>query len=239
MNIGKNYRQALGESSFFRTKLFSLKTIINLSLCYVMIVILSNVTIRYLSKLVGYNPPTYWPISIFSLRLLPTVKQFLLALAIFILFHFIIKKLLVNTRLYLIITSGIILILLTNLLQGWSGLVTPIAGGGVKGIQYYHDAIKISNPLYFLSHFEELQPNLLVHSQTHPPGAVLLFYLMYRSLKKPELMVITIIFVSVVLSVYFLKNILAEEFDNNISNYVSFLFLLIPSIQIYYLHWMH
>src|SRR5659263_18649 len=79
-----------------------------------------------------------------------------------------------------------------------------------------------------------MQPHLLVHARTHPPGAILIIYLLLKILGSPALISIMIGIISVTLSTFFLYNILSIEFKEEISKYVTFLFILIPSIQIFY-----
>ncbi len=71
---------------------------------------------------------------------------------------------------------GLILIVLGNLEQGGfhAGLIAPL--NAFPG-QYYHDAVKITSWTQWLRDFNANQPGLFIHSQTHPPLAVLVHYL--------------------------------------------------------------
>lgn len=67
---------------------------------------------------------------------------------------------------------GLWLLLFGNLVQGgyYQGFIAPFEW---EGTEYYHDAIKIGNWRSWLSDFNTIQPDLLDHSRTHPPFAVL------------------------------------------------------------------
>lgn len=211
------------------------KNIFIISLSFVAIIAFSNFIVSFYSKFVKISYPFCWPIGVFEHRM-PSWKHLLVAITVLVIFGFIINYLArIKYKIPYVIFAAIILVLGTNLIQGWRGYIDPIVGGGEGGIEYYHDAIKIKNVYYFLSHFEQLQPSLLCHSAFHPPGAVLTIYLLLKILVKPVLLSVTIAIVSVSLSVFFLYKILLNEFEDEASKYASFLFILIPSVQIYYL----
>jgi hypothetical protein len=127
---------------------------------------------------------------------------------------------------------GLVAILLTNLSHGWElGVVTPI--GGVPEI--LTDAMAITNPLSFITNFNNLQPGLSLHAQTQPPGATLAIYVFYSFLGDAGLVSIGIFLVSALFSVFFIRGIFTRLFDQATSGYISLLFLLLPAVQVYYL----
>lgn len=71
--------------------------------------------------------------------------------------------------------AGLALTVFGNLIQGG---VDPAfyAPFYHHGIQYYHDALKIESWRAWLADFNAMQPELLMHSRTHPPFAVLFHY---------------------------------------------------------------
>jgi len=104
----------------------------------------------------------------------------------------------------LVILFGVALVLSTNLLHGWeTGFITPIAGGGNDGLQYFHDAVKVHNWNDFIRDYNKLQPQLLTHTRTHPPGALVVFGIMIELFKKPGHISLFIAVVSVSLSTLF------------------------------------
>lgn len=217
-------------------RILSYKNILLLGTSFITIMLFSNFLIKSLCKKINIpNCPNYWPISVFWLRI-PTWKHLLVAAIVLFIFFLTVRYLSkIKYKITYVIFFGIILVIGTNLIQGWRmGFVIPITTGGETGIQYYHDAIKIKDPLFFLSHFNQVQPKLLCHSRAHPPGAVLLIYLLLKLLVSPGLISIFISIVSTSLSVFFLYRILSTEFEEATSKYTTFLFILIPSIQIYY-----
>jgi len=120
----------------------------------------------------------------------------------------------------------------SNFIQGWNfGFIRPIVGPD----EYYSDAIKIINPGAFLSGFMRLQPYLLIHSRSHPPGAVLLIYFLVRYLGSPAAAPGAIAIFSTIITSVFFYRLLKSEKTKELSGFLTLLLLLVPSIQIYYL----
>ena len=79
-----------------------------------------------------------------------------------------------------IILAGFVLVLGTSVIQGPTyGLVGPMRGPA-QHLQYLHDAEQVTSAGEFVREFHEQQPCLSVHSRTHPPGAVLLYYALLK-----------------------------------------------------------
>jgi hypothetical protein len=97
-------------------------------------------------------------------------------------------------------------VIMSNLLQGGRyGLDYPTASTGTGGIEYYHDAILIKGPLWFLARFNEIQFELLEHARTHPPGPVLLYYVLYHTLHVPSLISVAVGALSLGLALPYLR----------------------------------
>ena len=142
------------------------------------------------------------------------------------------KKNTLDLRISIIILVGIVFTILTSLIQGWeTGIINPIGGQS----EILVDALQISNPLSFIMNFEELQSTLTIHAQTQPPGAVLVIYLLYVIFQNPGSISIALFIISSVFSVYFMNGIYVRLFDEQLSKYAVFLFVLLPAIQVYYL----
>ena len=217
-------------------QLFSYKNVFALILGFIASVLLANAIVRFINeKVAAFDCPNAWPISIFWFRI-PNLEQILISAAVLILFIILIKLFSkINYRIFYVFTAGIILVLATNLIGGWQGLINPVLGSGQVENEYYYDAIKIKDCFYFLSHFEQNQPDLLVHTRSHPPGAVLAVYFLLKILGNPGLASAAISVISSFLSMFFIYKILLKEFgENNLAKYAAFLFMLIPGIQIYY-----
>ncbi len=128
---------------------------------------------------------------------------------------------------------GLALIILGNLGQGdWdTGFLKPFYA---SGIQYYHDAIKINSWTEWLGSFNESQDELLTHTKTHPPFAVLIHYWLLKAVGyhlSPVAIVFTLISS---LSIIFVWHIL-KVFDTppGNRNLIAILFSVIPAINIY------
>lgn len=212
--------------------IFSYKEIIMVLFIFFGVLHIISILFRTFSLILQYPLPSLWPAHIYYF-IIPNIIEIIISISILFLFIFFIilffKK---QFKLIHIILIGTILIISTNLIHGWSiGLETPISS---SGIQFFHDAIKIEDPFLFLRNFEENQTDLLVHSKTHPPGAILIFFLLYKIFVYPTLISLVICILSAFSSAYFLFRILQREIDNENSLYITFLFLLIPAVQIYY-----
>lgn len=216
--------------------IFSRKRIFLLSLAFIASVVFLNTTANVIRRLVAPGMPEYWPISQFYPRF-PDLHYFFFAIAIIIFFSFLMKYLsTIESHPWLISIIGILLVLATNLTQGFPyGLENPIIGGGKGGIQYYHEILKIVDLPYFLYYFEALQPDMLLHSAVHPPGATLVIYALLRLLKEPVVVSIALMILAVPLTVYFFYNLIKREFGNEIAGYISLLLILLPTVQIHYL----
>ncbi|MCX5713784.1 MAG: hypothetical protein NT033_03040 [Candidatus Omnitrophica bacterium] len=218
------------------TRIFSLREVLFVSLGFIFVLNSLNFLVRALKKIAAFKIPKYWPISEFYNFDITSEKIFL-ALAALGLFYYILKYISSVTRKPAnLIGLGILLVLVTNFFQGWVfGFAMPITGLLPETWQYYDQAVKISHPMYFFSHFESLQLGLFQHSITHPPGATLIFYWLDKICQDPAVIAIVIALFSVFVSGVFLYKILSRELDAELSGYVTFLFLVIPAIQIYYL----
>lgn len=240
-------------SDLCSTDLLSFRDLLALSLVFPIVVVVGNLVANAMNLLLFEGtidvPPT-WPISIFWVNLgwegtclqvgysafqCPSPAIYLVA-GLLTAATFLVATYYVAYRepgFLPVVIAGTSLVLLTNLLQGYQGgYVVPISGGSV---QYYHDAVAVTDPFEFVSNFEGLQPALLDHSRTHPPGAVLAFYYLEKLLRRPGLISIGMAVVSTVLSAYYLWRLLKLEFSEETSRYVTYLFLLLPAVQIYYL----
>lgn len=189
--------------------------------------------------------PVTWPISVFSVHTVWEPRWlFVLVLvgspALFVGLAAVVAR---TDGLVPVGAAGLALVLATTLLQGPdAGFVAPVAGGYVmdygapgptSGIQYYHDAIAIADPLRFLASYADLQPTLNPHSRTHPPGAVLTFYALSR-LFPPALITVVVAVVAVALSAPAVFALCARVANRTTARYATFLYLLLPSVQVYY-----
>jgi hypothetical protein len=217
--------------------LFGLRGVVWTSTTFVVFVFVLNQITRFLHRnVVKFDFPSFWPLGMFLPRA-PSIYQIALAVIVFILFLLVLRWFQrADFPLRYIIPVAVLLVVATNLIQGWEdGFITPIDGGGKRGIQIYRDAVQIESAAEFVRGFEQNQTDLLVHSRTHPPGAVLSIYLLNRLFPHPAAISFAIIILSTVLTMLFLHGIIAREIGGGrVSRYLVLLFMLIPSIQVYY-----
>ncbi len=138
-----------------------------------------------------------------------------------------------RTALVWLFCAGLGLAVLSNLLNGWRfGIDYPTATIGDSGIEYYHDAIVIQGPLWFLSHFNAIQFELLEHARTHPPGPVLFYYCLYRVLHNPGLISIGVTAVSIAVALPSLRRLLVLVFGDAPPS-ALLLYLILPANLVY------
>ncbi|MFL6595349.1 MAG: hypothetical protein ACJ8HQ_07880, partial [Chthoniobacterales bacterium] len=87
----------------------------------------------------------------------------------------------------------------------------------------------------FFRNYNGVQPTLHMHARTHPPGPVLLIYALNKALKEPALISLLIAAVAVTSAAWFFYKLLVTEFQPHLARFMTSLFLLLPSVQIYYL----
>jgi hypothetical protein len=213
---------------------------------FVGVTVIVQRTLRYVcNNWIPFDCTYYWPVSVFNFRI-PSLVDMLTAAAVVAAFYFIARFL--EARRYdlrFVAASGVLLIAALTLAQGYDvGYVAPIAGDAQTGVlvtnstegqEYYHDALKVSDPIDFLQRYNELQPTLNRHTHTHPPGAVLLFYFLNRLFPSPGLIALFIMAISTVASAFFVQRLVRAELSDETANYTAFLFVLLPAVQIYYL----
>jgi hypothetical protein len=232
-----------------RHRIFQTREILALASGFVVALILLNFLIRFIcNNIVPFDCPDWWPVSVFYLRSGLTWKHLSVAVMVLAFFHlstrclFKFKK--TTFRLDLTIIIGSILLLSTNLIQGWEmAFVHPIAPpASLKDSsifatpkrQLYHDATRITSASDFLADFEQMQSELGIHSRTHPPGAVLFFFVLRKILGTLWALSMFIGILSSAISMSSLYGILNSRVGSRIAGFTSLIFILIPSVQIYY-----
>jgi hypothetical protein len=142
-----------------------------------------------------------WPL--WGTLVLPSFEGVALALAALILLSVSLislkKRQYALPSLAILVSLGLVLLLLTNLIQGWStGIESTISGMS----EMYWDISKVVSPLNFISNFNSLQAGLSLHAQTQPPGAVLTIYFFNLLFQSPALIAIDISVVAEVFSAF-------------------------------------
>jgi hypothetical protein len=175
----------------------------------------------------------FYPISVFKLRT-PQLYQLgvvaLLAGCVAWLWPRLARR---GVRLSWVLMSGIAFAVLSNGLHGIRyGLDFPTATNGDSGIEYYHDAIAIPGPLWLLERYNAIQFELLEHTRTHPPGPVLLYWLLHVTLREPALISIGISTIGLALTLPYLRRLLVLTFGAEPPGALT-LFTLLPAILIY------
>jgi hypothetical protein len=222
--------------------LFSPREIILIGWVGVATVITLNVLFRFIgrrfiNRRVSTPPvlPRRWPISIFKPRLFNLAPERLLVLVSASILVFILMSAYVFSKrnsVGPVLGAGSVLLVLTNFLQAeFRGFVAPFLYKG----SYYQAAIRITDPVTFIQTYDEQQLELPLHASTHPPGSVLTHYVFEQLLGSPTRVSVAMAVVSLVVSGYLLYWLLRMYFNPELAQYVTFLFVLLPAVQIYYL----
>ncbi len=189
----------------------------------------------------GTNPLP-WPLGEFFLFFNPFVFDIeiiiwrVLMTPVIIIVFIKFKKLLLEKHLGLIVilTLAILLMVSLNLLNGIRlGLETPFT----HHYTAYSELKDIDDIFAFIAGFETYQltgGNL--QYITHPIGAKLFFFILYKVLFYPALMSIATCVISTVISGFFMYGIIQRIVDTDkVSIYITFIFLIMPATQIFYL----
>jgi len=228
------------------TRLFSWRQILVSTIVFIGITVAAQRALRYIAEhWVAFDCPYYWPVSVFNFRM-PSVRDLVVAAAVTALF-FLSLRFLERVRYGLgpVVLSGVLLIAGVTFIHGLEvGFYAPVASDAQSGVlipyslegqEYYHDAVKVTSPVDFLKHYNEIQPTLHRHSHTHPPGAVLLFYFLEKVLRDPALIAVFIMLAATAMSVFFFRKLLLTAIGGETAGYTTFLLVLLPAVQIYYL----
>ena len=219
------------------------KTIVVITFVFIIILVTLNQFVRYLClNVIAFDCPLNWPLSMLMFRIpprfyYPNFNHLAIAaatIAFFVVTLVVLPR--VKYKLTHLIFFGTILILGSNLTQGWQwAFITPTAGVGIYRNEYYNDAMDITSVSNFISDFVNLQPELLTHSRTHPPGAVLVFFFLAKVIKDPALISIFLAVISILIFVYSFRRLMFYEMkDEGLSGYITLLLILVPAVQIYF-----
>ncbi len=213
-------------TSFLQPLLVS--TIRKLLAAWVALGLISNLMIE-----AGLNPgtPRYFPISEFYG---PTIHVSGLPYAgLFLLVFFLAIKHVSRFTILQVWLIGLALIVLGNLAQGSveAAFYMPFYG---HGGQYYHDAIQITDWRQWLRDFNANQTLLQNHSQTHPPFAVLVQYLLLEIGNRHLLILAGGFILLSSLSIILVWQILrALDVPAPRASELTLLFVVIPAFNIY------
>jgi hypothetical protein len=237
------------QSHMSSTRVFKLSHLLFGLLAVLLWELIATVMPRIYAVLHVPDRPSLWPMSIFDYTLpyyrnssnwVQAVAQTaILCVVTLVVFHLVLRRI---SRFEMGVVGAIVaalaLILLTNSYRGiQAGYADPISAGSK---QYYHDAIEIGDPVVFIRHFEDIQSSLHVHSRTHPPGAVLVYYALHQltgntALEAVLLAAIATLGTGIGLILFLRATAFASDPDDPLLVYCVFLFLLMPSVQIYYI----
>ncbi|MCB9231451.1 MAG: hypothetical protein H6581_07305 [Bacteroidia bacterium] len=174
-----------------------------------------------------------WPVKIMGLDFKHSKGQWIFAFAQpLILLVFL--RTLIQFRFHwvLSILFGMGMIFFSNLTHSWDqGFVMPHSGSSA----YYADVGRVNGLLDFISSYNEIQPQLSIHSRTHPPGAVLTFRLLdWLGFGNKGMISVWILLFAGVISGTFLNRFLQKQVDRTTAGFLTFLYFLIPAVLIYY-----
>jgi len=239
----------------FSTKTFEFKETLTYCAYFLIIFAALNLILNLLNLYIIHEEyfPIFWPIGEFVPRIFTSFfvmkvhhpeiylhcqLKFINLIVAFIyglFFYIVISKIESFKSPLFIYIVGVVSIFLSNLIQGYeNGFMDPVNGGGFYGIQYYDDAIKINDAMTFLHNYNSIQPGLLMHSSTHPPGAVLVYYFLNKISQNPAFTSVILMCISL-LSIFYLYKIISIYFNKETASIISLIFIFLPATQIYYL----
>lgn len=130
---------------------------------------------------------------------------------------------------------GLALLVTGNLMQGGpaEGFLTALTGPeGDRGTQYFHEAVRVTDPAAWLAGFNRIQATLNTHARTHPPFAVLIERVLLPVGGVPAVATAFVLAASLLpLLVFALLRELGVERERAVG--MGLLFALIPAYNIY------
>lgn len=192
-------------------------------------VIAIHFSLRYARYQMVFDMDQYWPVSL-MLPKLPNLIDGITILAASLLGWVMIKLMVEAKRPFgWVMVLGFLTISATNLFQGFErGIVAPV----LEANSYWVEGIKVTQPWSFITHFNAIQPSLVLHASSHPPGPVLYSALIYRLTQNPVWWSVVVAILGVTTS-WFIYQYLRSRVDKNLAYYTAGLWLLLPAVQIY------
>jgi hypothetical protein len=178
------------------------------------------------------NPP-HWPISIFDPRT-PAPVAVVIAAVLLTAAHVVMRRVAPARKGAIPLAMGLCVCALVagNSFGGWqAGFVEPTA----SGVMYLADALSISSVRNFLATFVEHQPQLRIHGRTHPPGAELLFYVLFRLLRDPGAIALFLGLSSMLFASACVYGILRERCGRDAAVFGAVCFASVPAVQVYFI----
>lgn len=208
------------------------KQLIQLIIVYGLIFVGLHLVVRMIRMQMYLDVDHWWPVSIF-LPKMPQWEDVVVLVGIGLGFWLWWRLMQMKARVIWLVLVGGILILQTNLLQGFDeGWVIPIAGKGISADQYWQDASKVNDRVALLRFYEWLQPDLKTHSRTHPPGPILLIYGL-RSIWNEPVVVMLVVLLLGLGSAFLMNRVGKEYWQADWDRWSVVLFLSIPAVQVY------
>jgi hypothetical protein len=180
-----------------------------------------------------WNLSDFYPLSVFKLRW-PKPYQLGVTLAYVGCFAWAWPRLSRGrVKLGWLVAGGVAFAVLSNLQHGFRfGLDFPTATSGDSGIEYYHDAILIPGPLWLLERYNAIQFELLEHARTHPPGPVLLYWLLFKLVHYPAAISVAVTTLSLALGLPYLRRLLVLSFGEEPPGALA-LYTILPTVLVY------
>lgn len=125
--------------------------------------------------------------------------------------------------------------ILTNGFHGvQDGFVRPLISTPEDGLEYYQDIDKVSTWPSFFRDYQAMQPDLGMHSRTHPPGPVLLMHGAASVFRTPAAISIGIGTLSLILLGFAFRHALTLlQFPEEKANLIAAALLFCAPVQIY------
>jgi len=140
-----------------------------------------------------------------------------------------------RARVVALVLAGVGSTVVTTAIQGFrEGFVWPIVGRPGGPEQYYHEALRLSDPAAFVGRYTALQSELSLHARTHPPGATLVYYGAEALAATPAAIAVGLCVVAMVTVSYVYRTVRLYH-GPTAAWRTGLLFVVLPATQIYYL----
>lgn len=197
----------------------------------VVLLIVINVFVRRVClDIFQADCPQAFPVSLFLPRI-PDVWQVGLLVGLVIVFLLAVRQMALKLPQVMLLVC--FLLIGTSALAGWHyGFEHPLTH---RDKRYYTEASCIADPVAFVRTFNDQQATLLEHTQTHPPGAVLMVGLFTWLIPSVGMSAMVMGTLSMMLAVWLVWDFFRWHFPADLAGYGVLLFALLPAVQIYFL----
>jgi len=130
----------------------------------------------------------------------------------------------------LVATSLLLSLAICSMNRGYREVAAPFAR---YGLEYYGDIPSVRNPVHFLRNFEDIRPHLSMHGRTHPPGPIIMLWVLSFLTGGNALIVATLVVALASLTVIPLYMFTHDLAGRDVARICASLYVVVPTVVLY------